>query len=192
MLAADNLGVRFGSRWVFRRLSFQLEPGDGLLVSGSNGSGKSTLLRALAGLATPTEGSVRMPEGDPRRTLAVSAIDQQLYAALSVREHLELAGAMRGVDPRADELIERVGLTSAADRWASRLSTGMRARLRLALAIQTRPLVLLLDEPGAGLDEAGTELVESVCAEQRERGVLVVATNDPRERRLGNLEIRLG
>jgi ABC-type multidrug transport system ATPase subunit len=67
----------------------------------------------------------------------------------------------------------------------------MRSRVRLAMAIQANPKVLILDEPGAALDEDGQALVESICRKQLERGVLIVATNDAQERRLTNLELKL-
>lgn len=191
MLAAEGLGKRFGSRWIFRGISFQLQTGDSLIVMGQNGSGKSTLLKTLCGLLTPSEGKVRLPDGDPRQTLGVSALDLALYPHLTPAEHLELSAELRGCDVRGGELLERVNLAHAADRPCGKLSTGMRNRLKLALAIQPLPQVLMLDEPGASLDEEGRALIQSVCEEQRQRGVLIVATNDPAERRLGNLELRL-
>jgi heme exporter protein A len=103
-----------------------------------------------------------------------------------------MAGTLRGVPDRAEELIDLVGLTSAADAFAGKFSTGMRARLKLALAIQARPLVLLLDEPSAALDRKGEELVERVISEQLERGALIMATNDPKDLRYASHEIVLG
>src|SRR5256885_3232939 len=71
MLEASGLGKRYGSRWIFRGISFQLKKGDRLAILGSNGTGKSTLLRCLAGLLMPNEGKVEMPEGDLRTTLGM-------------------------------------------------------------------------------------------------------------------------
>ena len=190
MFAAEDLGKRFDRRWVLRHITFELVKGDGLAVLGRNGSGKSTLLRLLAELEIPTEGSVRMvPE--PTLNLGYSALEQKLYPNLTVREHLEFAGSIRSIEPRSDELLDRIGLAHAAKTMGRALSTGMRSRVRLALAIQSRPQVLLLDEPGAALDELGQELVASICKEQLERGVLILATNDQEERRLTNLELKL-
>ena len=188
----EGLGKRFGGRWLFRGVSFELPKGDALVVSGANGSGKYTLLRTLAGLVHPTEGSVCLPEGDPRRTLGMAAIEAGLYPTLTPAEHLDFAARARGCEARTDELLAQVGLPHAAGVLAAKLSTGMRARLRLALALQARPAVLLLDEPGAGLDEEGRALVEAIAREQRERGALILATNDPAERRLATHELRLG
>lgn len=192
MLGVNQLGKRYGNRWLFRGITFSLGIGDRLVVLGRNGAGKSTLLKLLAGLVPAQEGTITLPNGDPRSTIGYSALDQALYPHLSFAEHLDLTANLRGCEARISELIERVGLVSSKDLPCSQLSTGMRARVRLALAIQSRPLVLLLDEPGASLDEAGRALIESVVGEQTERGCLILATNDPQERRLANCELDLG
>jgi heme exporter protein A len=190
VLRAINLGKKFESRWIFRRLDFSVEPGQGLIIRGRNGAGKSTLLKILAGLLSATEGQIQRPS-QPSTEIGYFALDGSVYPALTVREHLLIAGQMRGVPDRADELLDRIGLVEAAHRPASKLSTGMRSRLKIALAIQAEPKLLFMDEPGAGLDEAGKALVASVCKEQLARGALIVATNDLEERRLGTHELEL-
>lgn len=192
MLAVENLGKRFGGRTIFRNLTFALQKGDALIVQGRNGSGKSTLLKIIAGLLAPSEGKVHLPPGDHRNTLGLSALDLAVYPHLTVEEHLLLCAELRGCEPNADTLIERVGLAEHRKQFAGKLSTGLRNRLKLALALQPEPLVLLLDEPGASLDAAGRANLDIVAKEQRTRGVLVVATNDPDERRLGSYELSLG
>lgn len=181
MLAAHDLGRKFGPRWVLRHIEFSLEPGQVLVVRGRNGSGKSTLLRLLAGLLSPSEGKVARPEGPLRRTLGYAALDLALYPNLTAREHLAFARTMRPIEASDEVLLERVGLSDAADRMAGQFSSGMRARLKLALALQADPPVLLLDEPTASLDEAGRGIVDAVIDRQRERGVVVVATNEPED-----------
>ena len=191
MLRVDRLGKKYSGRWIFRGLTFDLELGDRLVILGRNGSGKSTLLRTLAGLIDKTEGTVHLPEGDPRHILGLSALEQSVYSQLTVLEHLELTADLRGCPSRSEELLELIQLGYAKDVPAGQLSTGMKARLRVAMAIQAKPKVLLLDEPGAGLDEAGRSLIDLVTAEQAARGCLIVATNDPLERRLATLELQL-
>ncbi|MFY9235187.1 MAG: ABC transporter ATP-binding protein [Fimbriimonadaceae bacterium] len=191
MLLAERLGKRYDSQWIFRGLDFELRKGDALVVVGRNGSGKSTLLKIISGLLGASEGRVITEFNDPRTALGVSALDSSVYPSLTPSEHLEMSGKLRGCPRRTEELLERVGLASAAALESSKLSSGMRARLKLALAIQADPQLLILDEPGASLDEEGRALVASVAKEQTERGAMLVATNDPLERRLGNLVLEL-
>jgi heme exporter protein A len=191
VLEVSGLGKRYGGRWLFRNLTFTLRQGDALIVLGRNGAGKSTLLRAIAGLLVPSEGKVTALVPDTRTGLSLSALEMSLYPALTLREHLRLAADLRGCAAREEELLTRIGLTHASELAASKISTGMKARLKLALAIQPDPSIHILDEPGAGMDEAGKELVQSICAEQKERGVLILATNDVREKELGTLELEL-
>lgn len=177
---------------MFRGLKFELAKGDALVIRGKNGAGKSTLLKTLAGLLAPTEGRIDLPPGDSRQTVGLSALDTQVYGHLTVKENLDFARQVRGGAPTATEiLLQQAGLAERKDQLAAELSSGLRARVKLALAVQCAPLVLLLDEPGVSLDEHGRALVDLICFEQRERGVLLVATNDPQERRLGNLELEL-
>ena len=184
MLRAEGLGKRFGRRWIFRSLSFEVKSGEAVAILGRNGSGKSTLLRILSGLMMPGEGSVILDVLDPRLDLAMASVEQSLYPQLTVAEHLEFAAELRGCEAKVDELLTKVGLAAARNAFASQLSTGMKVRLRVAQAIQTSPKLLLMDEPGAALDEEGRALVEEVCREQVARGALILATNDPTERRL--------
>ena len=191
VLSVENLGKRYASKWIFRGISFTLEQGQSLVVLGHNGCGKSTLLKTIAGLIDPTEGKRTLPEGDPRQTVTLTNLDIHLYAQLTPAEHLELAGKLRGCPPKTDELLERVGLNHARRLYTSQMSTGMRARLKIALAIQTEPKLLLFDEPGAGLDQSGRDLLDEISKEQIQRGALIVATNDPLERRFASLELDL-
>lgn len=188
MITVQGLGKRFEHGWLFRNLEFQVEKGQALIIRGRNGSGKSTLLRILAGLAAPTEGRAFHDVG---LTLGYSALEGKLYPHLTVREHFELAGALRLIEPNTDAWLERIGLSDAAPRFGAKLSTGMSARVKLALALQGGPDLLLLDEPSAGLDAEGRTFIEEICNEQRMRGALVIATNDDQEAELGTHELVL-
>lgn len=155
---------------------------------GSNGSGKSTLLRVLAGLLGASEGRVERP---PRQDLGYAALDLALYPQLTAAEHLELAARLRGVEPKTGELLDFVGLADSSGVSAAEMSTGMRARLKFGLALQATPSLLILDEPGAALDETGRELLDRIVAVQKVNGALVFASNDPAERRYATHELSL-
>jgi heme exporter protein A len=85
-----------------------------------------------------------------------------------------------------------VGLEKAKNQLAQEFSTGMRVRLKLAIALQPNPDLLLLDEPGAGLDEQGRELIEKAIQNQLKKGAVILATNDPAETRFANMKLEVG
>jgi len=191
-LVAEQVGHYFGSLLLFRRLSFTLEGGESLAVTGANGAGKSTLLRVMAGVLTPKAGTVRLHVGDHSvdpedhlRQVGLVAPYLGLYEALTARENLSfLAQARRlaDADRRIDAVLDRVGLTDRADDPVSTFSSGMQHRVKYAVALLAEPPLLLLDEPSVTLDAAGRDLVASVVEEQRDRGgLVVVATNRPDE-----------
>ena len=200
-LQFENLHKRFGDRAVLRNVNARVEHGEALVVTGHNGSGKSTLLTVLAGLLRPDRGRVRILEDgreitrdERRRALALVAPDLTLYPELTALENLEFFARVRGlpVDSRGHEaLLERLGLPGRGRDSVGTYSSGMRVRLKYAVALQADPHVLLLDEPTAMLDTGGVEVVEQIIAEQRRRGLLVLATNDPEEARYGDLFLHL-
>lgn len=191
MLCVEGLGKRFGNRWIFRGVSFELSPEQILVVLGRNGSGKSTLLGIVAGIIQPTEGTIKLPAGKEGSQFGYAAMAGELYADLTVAEHLELTADLRCCEAREAELLSLVSLSYAADYPAHILSSGMRARLKLAIAIQPRPPLLILDEPGAGLDAEGIGVLNQIVRLQAETGSVLLATNDPAERKLATHELEL-
>src|SRR5579862_3993374 len=176
VLRGENLGKRFTDRWIFRGINFELAVGQVLAVVGPNGCGKSTLLGIVAGLVQPTEGVVNLSSN-----FGYAALAGELYADLTVVEHLELTADLRCCESRTDELLALVGLSAAAAYPARTLSSGMRARLKLAIATQERPPLLILDEPSAGLDRQGIAVLAEVIERQKNTGAVLLATNDPEE-----------
>lgn len=187
LLAADQVGRRFGTRWIFRRVSFELDAGQVMAVTGPNGQGKSTLLKVASGLLEPSEGSFsgNAPWG-------YAALDLALYPQLTAQEHLEWAADLAGtsLDPVAS--LARVGLEGAEARLAGAMSTGMRARLKLAMALAPNPRVLMLDEPTAALDDQGQALVRGIVQDlTREGGAVLMATNDRADLEFATHELAL-
>ena len=203
-LIAVRLGKRYGSRVVFKNLDFSAAGGTTTAVLGANGAGKSTLLRLIAGLLRPDAGEIKVRgavahksevSGAQLRALCgLSAPDAPLYRELSCLENLEFFAQVRGVDYRSETLLshlEKFALRARRDDLAGDLSSGLRARLQLAVATLHQPPILLLDEPSANLDEAGRTLLKRVLEEQQKRGLALVATNDTRDLELCDEHIRV-
>jgi heme exporter protein A len=201
LLEIEDLAAGYGARRVFAGVSLALRRGETLVVAGANGSGKSTLLRLLCGLQRPTAGSVTYLAGDrrlrpdeARDLVGWVAPDLQLYRELTAIENLAFFAEVRGLRrtrAELEELLGEVGLGGRGRDLLAAYSSGMAQRLRYAYALLHRPGVLLLDEPTVTLDEHGAALVERIVAAQRERGIAVIATNDPRELRYGDYVLRL-
>src|SRR5438128_6672886 len=171
------------------RIDLRVEPGEIYGFLGPNGAGKSTTVLMLTTLLPPTSGTARVGGFDvvkqgPQVRKAIGAALQEaaLDPLLTGREHLRLQTAMHGIGGeerkrRSDELLERVGLSEAADRKVRGYSGGMKRRLDLALALVHRPRILFLDEPTIGLDvQSRTALWEEVGRLAKEDGVTVFLT----------------
>ena len=201
-LVADRVGHRFGTLLLFRRLSFSLEEGTSLAVTGANGAGKSTLLRILAGVLSPKAGTVtlrvngrELPADDHPLHVGLVAPALGVYEDLTARENLVFLGQARrlpNAESRIESVLERVGLAGRAGDLVGTYSSGMQQRVKYAAALLADPPLLLLDEPAANLDAAGRELVDSVIADQLDRDrLVVVATNRAEESRRHDRTIRI-
>jgi ABC-2 type transport system ATP-binding protein len=166
MVEADGLTKRFGKVQALDGLSLSAPSGRVLAVLGPNGAGKSTFVRMLATLTAPDSGSLRVAGVDalrePARVRSIIGLAGQYAAveeAMTGRENLEMIARLFGwsrSDARrhAERVLERLGLTDAADRLVRGWSGGMRRRLDLGATLVGAPQVLLLDEPTTGLDPA--------------------------------------
>jgi putative ABC transport system ATP-binding protein len=184
-----------GTLEILRDIDFSLQAQQTAAIVGASGSGKSTLLSMLAGLDTPTAGTVLVQgqdifalSEDARAALRGQKIgfvfqSFQLLANLTALENvmlpLELAG-VRGARAQAQEMLKRVGLGQRLQHYPKLLSGGEQQRVALARAFVVQPAVLLADEPTGSLDHAtGTAVMELMLALNREQGTtLVLVTHD--------------
>ncbi len=197
----DQVGKAYGTHRVLASVSAELQHGDTLVVTGRNGAGKSTLLRIIAGLIRPSVGSVhfwyganRLDAQGRRRNLGFVGPDIQLYRELTANEHLAFVARLHALplDSAAmDRALEQVGLDGRGDEAVGGFSSGMRQRLRYALALVHQPALLILDEPTTNLDVHGIAIVDEIVRSARERGIVIVATNEPRDLAYGTLELAL-
>jgi ABC-type lipoprotein export system ATPase subunit len=189
--------TREGRAAALQGLSLEIAEGEIVVVFGPSGSGKTTLLRIVAALDAPSAGLVRVHGVDLRRLRgrardrfragAIGYVDQHysrvLAPELTARQLVELPLALRGDSPRArraraDELIERVGLTDRAGSRPSELSGGEPQRVALCAAIVHRPRLLLADEPTGELDAATAQGVYTLIRDlAREHGATVLVVS---------------
>ena len=181
----------FGARRALDGVTVQVGSGECLAIFGPNGAGKTTLLRVLAGLLTPTQGTVRIAGIAFPGTAAVRApiglISHQsmLYGALTARENVMFAATLYGLDDppdAADRALGRLGVADRADTPVRLLSRGLQQRVSIARAVVHGPRVLLADEPYSGLDAAGAAALTGVLGALRAEGAaLVVVTHNVAE-----------
>lgn len=185
MLEAHELAARRGFARLFEGLSFRVESGHALVVTGANGTGKTTLLRMLAGLSAPAGGEIRwngnaVAPFDPalRASLAFAGHAPALKDELTAEENLAALVALASETVPRDAIrkaLDDVALASKRTLPARVLSQGQRRRIGLArLTLLRRPL-WILDEPVTALDAAGTATLAQMVADHLERGGLAVA-----------------
>ncbi|MCO6382274.1 heme ABC exporter ATP-binding protein CcmA [Oceanicola sp. 502str15] len=170
LLSAEDLCVARGGVPVLEGLTFDVGPGEVLVLRGPNGVGKTSLLRVLAGLAPPVAGRVES-EG-----AGYAAHADGLKAMLSVRENLEFWADLHGAG--IGDALERMNLAALAERAAGSLSAGQKRRLGLARLLVTGRALWLLDEPTVSLDAASVQLFAGVVrAHLAGGGAAVIATH---------------
>jgi putative ABC transport system ATP-binding protein len=199
MLSANGLTKEYQSGThaltVLRDVTFDIEQGDFVAIVGPSGSGKTTLLGLLAGLDTPTRGSVsvdgvdltRLNE-DARARLRgdkVGFVFQsfQLISTLTAIENVQVPLELRGderASERAADVLARVGLGDRLDHFPTQLSGGEQQRVAIARAFANRPRILFADEPTGNLDsDTGTRIVELLESLNRESGsTVILVTHD--------------
>jgi ABC-2 type transport system ATP-binding protein len=182
-VSVRGLTKRFGAVTAVQDLSFDLGPGvTGFL--GPNGAGKTTTLRMLLGLVRPTAGTATVdgrPYAElprPRRVVGALLEASGFHPGRTAREHLLIQAQLAGLPAtRADAVLDEVGLAADGGRRVSGYSLGMRQRLGLASALIGDPRVLILDEPGNGLDPAGLTWLRGLLRQLADQGRTVVVSS---------------
>lgn len=192
-LATPALGLlgltkRFGATLAVADLTLEVPRGIVYALLGPNGAGKTTTLRMVAGLLEPDAGdalvlgrSIRREPLEAKRSLAFLPDEPLLYGKLTATEYLEFVAGLWGVSPeaaapRAQELLDWLGLTPVAFDRVETYSRGMRQKLGLAGGLIHEPKVMILDEPLTGLDAAAARAVKDLLVDYAARGNTVVLT----------------
>ena len=186
IILAEGLGRRYGRSWALRDVDLQVERGQIFGLVGPDGAGKTTLLQLLAAILDPTEGACRVLGFDSVRQAAAitsrigyMAQGFTLYHRLTVSENLNFAARARGVSgaryaARRQRLLAMAGLASFLDRPEGALSGGMRKKLALCTNLVHEPPLLLLDEPGLGVDPLSRRELWQILEEFRRAGTSIV------------------
>lgn len=192
-ITLTNTGKRYNREWIFRHVDAEFKPGNCYAITGPNGSGKSTLLQVLAGAVQHSEGEISYSttgNGQPRiafpaetayRNISMAAPYLELIEEMTTMELLRFHTTFKSLSATFPKILETVGLQQAADKQIRYFSSGMKQRLKLALAFFSNSPVLLLDEPTTNLDAEGIILYKNLVKDHSSGKLLIVCSNDPAE-----------
>ena len=182
---------RFNKEWIFSNLNFSFTTGQHYALIGNNGSGKSTLLQIIAGYIGLTKGEIHWTNtaGDAIDSanifqhISIAApyleLVEEFTALEQIAFHQQFKPLQNGLSPI--ELLEKIGLSNAANKQIRNFSSGMKQRLKLALAIFDQAPILLLDEPCSNLDQEGIQTYHQLMQAYAMHKLIIVASNDPQE-----------
>ncbi|MDP1675361.1 MAG: ABC transporter ATP-binding protein [Bacteroidota bacterium] len=188
-LKSENITKIYNRKTIFKNVTFAINEGTAFAITGKNGSGKSTLVKIICGVLSPTKGSISLSVNDqpilypdyyPHIGLVSPYLN--LYEEFSAEENLQFIKKIRGLDSTTDkfseELLKEFGIYEHRKKEVRNYSSGMKQRLKYCAALLHQPPLLVLDEPASNLDEYGIEAVRNRMKLQKQKGVLIFATND--------------
>jgi heme exporter protein A len=189
-LTGENLAARRGEDLIFEGISFHLEAGEALVLTGENGSGKSTLLRVVAGLLRAEKGHVRFTDSHgsgEHRPGEVShylghrnAMKNELTVAENLAFWQSFLGGVPGMSLSIEDAAEAVGLSGITHLPFGYLSAGQQRRFAFAKLLVAHRPVWILDEPTAALDTSSDKLfAQLIGMHQKEGGIILAATHQP-------------
>lgn len=190
IITAEKAGKRFNREWIFRNFNYSFSKGTVYAITGPNGSGKSTLLQVLWGQLPSTQGTVQYLENNTQLSadqwfsrLAIAAPYMDLIEEFTLTEMVNFHFKFKTARTPAStaELIARMQLSKAAGKPLRSFSSGMRQRVKLALALYTNADVLFLDEPGTNLDQRALEWYQKELEQIAPYTLTFVASNQTQE-----------
>lgn len=186
VLKTHRLTKRYGGKVAVDDVSLTVEKGDIFGLIGQNGAGKTTLMRLVAGLSFPDSGEYELfgesgatEPVNARRRIGSVIETPALYPNLTAEQNLEVFRIQRGIPEKgvAQEMLTTVGLTDTGKKKFKNFSLGMKQRLGLALALQSRPDFMILDEPTNGLDPIGIIEVRDLMKRLNEQGITLLVSS---------------
>ncbi len=189
-IQVQNASKRFHHEWIFKNLNLDLSAGDSIAITGGNGSGKSTLLKCLSGAIPLTSGAIQYQSGTTQiveeqwfRSLALATPYLELPEEFTLSEVLSFHFQFKNpLQQRSNaEILEVLGLEKHKSKTLSQFSSGMKQRVKLALAIFSEVPFLLLDEPTSNLDKQGVTWYLDLIQQFSQDRIVMICSNDPRE-----------
>lgn len=177
MITIDRLTLSYGRQQVLKDCSLQVEPGSRVALMGPSGCGKTSLINVIAGLLTPDSGKVSVNG-------KVSYVFQEpaLFPWLTAVDNINVVLSDRPETlPRAEQLLEAVGLSDCRDKYPHQLSGGQKQRIAICRALAYGGDILLLDEPLKGLDADTRDQVSALLLQEWTGKTLLLVTHDPSE-----------
>ncbi|MEE9565091.1 MAG: heme ABC exporter ATP-binding protein CcmA [Candidatus Hydrothermarchaeaceae archaeon] len=184
IIEIKDLSKKFGRHVALDGISLSVSPGESFAILGPNGAGKTTLVRVLSTLLKPTSGTVKIAGYDVaeepekiKRQIGVVSHNPFLYDDLTAFENLAFYADLYGVgQENTDALIKKVGLYERRDNLVGEFSRGMKQRLSIARSLLHEPQILILDEPGSGLDIQSKRMFYGTIKGLNEKGATVLLT----------------
>lgn len=177
MITIDRLTLSYGSQQVLKDCSLQVEPGSRVALMGPSGCGKTSLINVIAGLLTPDSGKVSV-NGKVSYVFQEPALFPWLTAVDNI--NVVLSDGPETL-PRAEQLLEAVGLSDCRDKYPHQLSGGQKQRIAICRALAYGGDILLLDEPLKGLDADTRDQVSALLLQEWTGKTLLLVTHDPSE-----------
>jgi ABC-type multidrug transport system ATPase subunit len=182
----DNIGKRYNYEWIFRKVNYEFTDAHNYVLLGSNGSGKSTLLQVIAGSLMQSEGEITYLQ--EQKTIHVDAIYKQLSYAAPYLELLEEFTLIESIEFHAQfkpfykgltikDIVQITQLEKSKDKQLKYYSSGMKQRVRLALAVLSDTPLLLLDEPTSNLDKKAIDWYQQLVNDYSKNRLIIVASN---------------
>ena len=182
-----DAGKRFNREWIYRGVTLELSSQNAYAITGPNGSGKSTLLQAIGGMLQLSEGSIQYVRGKAQLaneevyrqgTFCAPYLDviEEMTLLEFLHFHHQFKPFLASVSPK--QIIQEIGLESAAAKQIRYYSSGMKQRVKLAQAIYSDAALVLLDEPCSNLDGKGIELYHALIQKYCKERLVIVCSND--------------
>ena len=182
MLEIKDISKKFGKLKALDKVNLSIAKGEIFGLLGPDGAGKTTLMRIICGLMLANEGSIVLPDGI-RGTGKLGYMPQKfsLYGDLTIIENIHLFGELFGltkeiIDERADRILEMTGILPFKERFADKLSGGMRQKLSITVALMTEPELIILDEPTFGIDPVSRHEIWTLLKELNNKGITIMVS----------------